>query len=91
MSTLEPIAVDRLEELVAGAVPEGAREASLLGLVRQLRVDASPAPARLRARVRELGEEPAPRRARFAWRRWTLAFALVLLVLAAAGLERSDL
>lgn len=85
MSTIEPIAVDRLEELVAGAVPEGAREASLLGRVRQLRVDAAPAPARLRARVRELGEEPAQRRARFTRRRWTLAFVLVLLVLAAAA------
>lgn len=85
MSTIEPIAVDRLEKLVAGAVPEGAREASLLGLVRQLRVDAAPAPARLRARVRELGEEPAQRRARFTRRRWTLAFVLVLLVLAAAA------
>jgi hypothetical protein len=85
MSTFEPIAAARLEELLAGAVPEGAREAQFQGVVRQLRVDAAPAPASLRARVREIGTESASRRARLVPRRSAVAFAILVVLFAAAA------
>ena len=82
------IAPDRLEELLGGALPEGEREARLQGLVRELRVEAPPAPPTLLERVREIGQEP-PRRRRidFLPRRRVLVLAALLVVLAAfAGL-----
>lgn len=86
MPVSDPIAPDRLEELLGGAVPEGEREALVQGLVRELRAGAPAAPAPLRARVHELAEQPARRRRRFAPRRRTaLAFTGVLLAVAAAG------
>ncbi|HXV57777.1 MAG TPA: hypothetical protein VD704_07910, partial [Gaiellaceae bacterium] len=85
MPAPEPLAPDRLEELVGGALPEGEREARLQGLARELRADAGAAPPVLRERVRRLAAEP-PRRRELTWRpRATLAVALVLLAVAALG------
>ena len=61
MPTTDPLAPDRLEELLGGAVPEGEREALVQGLVRELRAGATVAPAPLRARVGELSEQPVRR------------------------------
>jgi hypothetical protein len=81
----DPIAPDRLEELLGSALPEGEREARVQGLVRELRSDAGPAPSALRERVRTLAAEP-PRRREPAWRpRAALAVALVLVAVAAVG------
>ena len=82
------IAPDRLEELLGGALPEGEREARLQGLVRELRVEAPPAPPTLLERVREIGEQP-PRRRRINLlpRRQVLALAALVICLGAfAGL-----
>ena len=54
MPVSDPIAPDRLEELLGGAVPEGEREALVQGLVRELRAGAPTAPAPLRSRVNAL-------------------------------------
>jgi hypothetical protein len=82
------IAPDRLEELLGGALPEGEREARLQGLVRELRAEAPPAPPTLLERVREIGQEqPRRRRIDFLPRRQVVAFAALIVVLAAfAGL-----
>ena len=82
MRSPEPITPDRLEELLRGAVPEAEREARFQGLVRELRGDAQPAPAALRARVRTLSG-PAPGRPP-ALRRRRLALVLVPAILAGA-------
>jgi Domain of unknown function (DUF4349) len=84
MPVSDPIAPERLEELLGGAVPEGEREALVQGLVRELRAGASAAPAPLRARVHDLAEQPARRR-RVLPRRTALALACVLLALAAVA------
>ena len=82
------IAPDRLEELLGGALPEGEREARLQGLVRELRAEAPPVPPTLLERVREIGQEPPPRRrVAFLPRRQAVALAALIVVLAAfAGL-----
>ncbi len=82
------IAPDRLEELLGGALPEGEREARLQGLVRELRAEAPPVPPTLLERVREIGQEPPPRRrVAFLPRRQVLALAVLLVCLVAvAGL-----
>jgi Domain of unknown function (DUF4349) len=85
MPSPDPIAPDRLEELLGGALPEAEREARLQGLVRELRADAPAAPEPLRARVRALGEQPARRRRALPRRRTALALAFVLLAVAAIG------
>jgi Domain of unknown function (DUF4349) len=85
MPVSDPIAPDRLEELLGGAVPEGEREALVQGLVRELRAGAPTAPAQLRARVHELAEQPVRRRRALPRRRTALAFAMVLLAVAAVG------
>jgi Domain of unknown function (DUF4349) len=85
MPTPDLVAPDRLEELLGGALPEAEREARLQGLVRELRADAPAAPTSLRARVRELGEQPARRRRALPRRRTALALAFVLLAVAGVG------
>lgn len=85
MPVSDPIAPDRLEELLGGAVPEGEREALVQGLVRELRAGAPAAPASVRARVHELAEQPARRSRILPRRRPALALAFVLLALAAVG------
>ena len=45
MPAPDPIAPERIEELLGGAVPEGEGEALVQGLVRELRADAPVAPA----------------------------------------------
>jgi len=81
MPTPETLAPDRAERLLAGDVPETAREALVAGLVRELRAGSSEAPERLRARVAEL-RTPAPRRPR---RRARVALVLAVLALAAVA------
>jgi Domain of unknown function (DUF4349) len=85
MPSPDPIAPDRLEELLGGALPEAEREARLQGLLRELRADAPAAPASLRARVRALEDRPARRRVVLPRRRTALAFAVVLLAVAGVG------
>jgi hypothetical protein len=82
MPTSEPIAPDRLEELLGGAVPEGEREALVQGLVRELRTEAPAAPAPLRQRVRALAEQPVARRPALPRPRVVLALAFVLVAVA---------
>jgi Domain of unknown function (DUF4349) len=82
MPTPDPIAPDRLEELMGGVVPEGEREALVQGLVRELRTGAPVAPAPLRERVRTLAEQPARRRPALPRRRTALALAFVLVAVA---------
>jgi hypothetical protein len=82
MRAPDQIAPDRLEELLGGAVPEGEREALVQGLVRELRAEAPATPAPLRARVRELAEQPVRRRRALPRRRTALALAFVLVVVA---------
>ena len=84
MPTSDPLAPDRLEELLRGIPPEGEREALLQGLVRELRSDAPGAPKPLWLRVRALAEAPPRRRAVVTRRRAALAVAL-LTVVAAVG------
>jgi hypothetical protein len=88
MPSPDLIAPDRLEELMGGAVPEGEHEARVQGLVRELRVGGTPAPASLRARVAALGDEAPRRRATLPRRRLALALALALalVLVAAAGI-----
>jgi hypothetical protein len=85
MPTRDPIAPDRLEELLGGAVPEGEREALVQGLARELRTGAPVAPAPLRERVRTLADQPARRRPALPRRRTALALAFVLVAVAAVG------
>ncbi|MGH3030642.1 MAG: DUF4349 domain-containing protein [Gaiellaceae bacterium] len=80
MRSPEPIAPDRLEELLCGALPEAEREARFQGLVRELRGDAPPAPEALRGRVQALGGELPRRRPAFGRRRLTLVLAPAILV-----------
>ncbi len=82
MPVSDPIASDRLEELLGGAVPEGEREALVQGLVRELRAGAPAAPAPLRARVHELAGQPARRSRALPRPRTALALAFVLLAVA---------
>ncbi|HSK15988.1 MAG TPA: DUF4349 domain-containing protein [Gaiellaceae bacterium] len=82
MSSPDPIAPDRLEELLGGALPEGEREALVQGLVRELRAGQAPAPEAVRERVRALGGERPRRRAP----RLGLALAAGLVLLAVAAL-----
>jgi Domain of unknown function (DUF4349) len=84
METSESLALDRLEALLRGNLPEGEREARLQGLVRELRSDAPGAPEPLRLRVRAL-TKASPRRRALVTRRWAalvLAFALPAVVAA---------
>lgn len=87
MPSPDPVAPERLEALLGGAVPEGRDEARLQGLARELRVGGASAPPRLHERVARLGETP-PRRRPAPSRRRLLALALVsgLLGVAGAGL-----
>jgi hypothetical protein len=85
MPTRDPIAPDRLEELLGGAVPEGEREALVQGLVRELRAEAPVARPLLRERVRNLVDQPTSRRPALPRRRTALALAFVLV--AAAGVS----
>ena len=85
-------APDRLEELMGGAVPEGAHEARVQGLARELRIGGTSAPASLRERVAALGDDGPRRRAALLRRRPALAVALVLVAVAGvgAGIDRRD-
>jgi hypothetical protein len=85
MPSPDLIAPDRLEELLAGALPEAEREARLQGLVRELRADAPAAPASLRVRVSALEEQPERRPRGLPRRRTALALAFVLVAVAAVG------
>ncbi|HEU4450966.1 MAG TPA: DUF4349 domain-containing protein [Gaiellaceae bacterium] len=87
MPSPDPVAPERLEALLGGAVPEGRDEARLQGLARELRVGGASAPPRLHERVARLGETP-PRRRPAPSRRRLLPLALVsgLLGVAGAGL-----
>jgi hypothetical protein len=85
MPSPDLIAPDRVEELLGGAVPEGEHEARVQGLVRELRVGGTPAPASLRARVIALEDETPRRRAPLPRRRLALALALVLVAVAVVG------
>lgn len=85
MPVSDPIAPERLEELLGGALPEAEREARVQGLVRELRAGAVAAPAPLRARVRALEAGPARRRRALSRRRTALALAFVLVAVAAVG------
>jgi Domain of unknown function (DUF4349) len=85
MRSPDVIAPDRLEELLRGAVPEGADEAVLGGLVRELRASAAPAPDALRARVAELRAPQRRIRPRPRPRRIALALAAMLVIAAVAG------
>jgi hypothetical protein len=79
MPTSETLAPERVERLVAGDVPETAREALVAGLVRELRAAPAEPPEELRARVAALrapAGRPRPRRLR-------LVVALALLAVAA--------
>jgi Domain of unknown function (DUF4349) len=82
MPTRDPIAPDRLEELLGGAVPEGEREAFVQGLVRELRTEAPVARPLLRERVRNLVDQPERRRPALPRRRTALALAFVLVAIA---------
>jgi hypothetical protein len=83
MSSPELVLPNRLEELLAGAVPESEREASLQGLVRELRADTPAAGATLRARVE--GLSTAPREPRFGRRaRSVIVFAVLGSLIGAA-------
>jgi hypothetical protein len=65
MPTSETLAPERVERLVAGGVPETAREALVAGLVRELRAAPAEPPEELRGRVAALREpagRPRPRR-----------------------------
>jgi len=67
MPTPETLAPERVERLVAGDLPETAREALVAGLVRELRAAPAEPPEALRARVAALRAptaRPRPRRAR---------------------------
>ena len=85
MPSPDLIAPDRVEELLGGAVPEGEHEARVQGLVRELRLGGTPAPAPLRVRVTTLGDETPRRRAALPRRRVALALALVLVAIAGIG------
>jgi hypothetical protein len=86
MLTPELIAPARIEELLAGAVPDTDAEASLQGLMRQLRSSPTGAPDELRGRVRALDAEP-PRSQKFSSRRRAaLVFASLALAAIAASL-----
>ena len=85
MPSPDLIAPDRVEELLGGAVPEGEHEARVQGLVRELRLGGTPAPAPLRVRVTTLGDETPRRRAALPRRRVVLALALVLVAIAGIG------
>jgi hypothetical protein len=85
MPTRDPIAPDRLEELLGGAVPEGEREALIQGLVRELRTGAPGAPAPLREHVRTLADQQARRRPALPRRRTAVALAFVLVAVAGVG------
>ena len=85
MPSPDLIAPDRVEELLGGAVPEGEHEARVQGLVRELRLGGSPAPASLRVRIAALGDETPRRRAALPRRRVALALALVLVAIAGIG------
>ncbi len=85
MHSPDAIAADRLDRLLAGAVPESEREARMQGLLRELRVAAPPASQRLRERVRAL-EEVSPRRPLFTWRRAALVAASAVAGIVAAAL-----
>jgi hypothetical protein len=85
MPSSDPIAPDRVEELLGGAVPEGEQEALVQGLVRELRLGGASAPASLQARVTALGDETPRRRAALPRRRLALALALVLAAVSLVG------
>ncbi len=80
MPSPEPIAPDRLEELLAGSPPDVEWEARVQGLLRELRAGAPPAPEPLQARVGALGDAPKRRRRQLPVRRVALALALVFVV-----------
>ena len=77
----------RVDDLVAGALPEREAEARLQGLVRALRAEAPPAPQRLRDRVvAARADARRPARPHVAWRRAAVVAAPVVLALAAGAL-----
>jgi hypothetical protein len=80
MPSPEPIAPERLEELLAGSPPDVEQEARVQGLVRELRAGSPSAPEPLRARVSALGEQPKRRRRALPVRRAALALALLAVV-----------
>ncbi|MGH3024089.1 MAG: DUF4349 domain-containing protein [Gaiellaceae bacterium] len=86
MRSPDPIAEDRLEELLGGAVPEAEYEARVQGLVRELRAGGPLAPAALLGRVSELGKEPVRARRRVPVPRWRPALAIGLVLLLLAGM-----
>lgn len=89
MNSPDLIPADRLEQILAGAAPEGARERHVAGLARELRADAPAAPETVRTRVRESAARvPTPTSAVSRFRpALALAAALMLALVAAAGIS----
>jgi hypothetical protein len=85
MHSPDAIAADRLDRLLAGAVPESEREARMQGLLREVRVAVPPASQRLRERVRALEEVP-PRRPLVTWSRAAFVAASAVAGVVAAAL-----
>ena len=79
-----PEVVVRLEELLAGAVPDTGAEARLQGLVRELRGASVAAPLSLQERVAGIGAAAQPRLRRPS-RRLVAVLAVTILVLAAGA------
>jgi Domain of unknown function (DUF4349) len=90
MSTPELIAPDRLEELLAGALPDTEREADLQGLALTLRTNAPPASQALRERVRAVGPSPARRGLPIPRRRLALVLMPAVLIAAAGSVVAGD-
>jgi hypothetical protein len=80
VTTTDPISAERLEELLAGAIPEREAEARVQGLARALRADAPAAPERLRARLSSTEQGSTPPRRRSAPLRLALVAVPALIV-----------
>jgi hypothetical protein len=78
------IAPERLEQLIAGALPDTDREARVQGLALELRSSVSPAPERLRERVRSL-PSTSPRRSLVPRRRLAAVLVPACLIVAVVG------
>jgi hypothetical protein len=90
MPSPDLIAPERLEQLLAGALPDTDREARVQGLALELRSSAAPAPESLRQRVRALPSPPPrrrlfPRRRLLSPRRLVAVLVPTCLVAAVAG------
>lgn len=84
MQSPDLIAPERLEQLIAGALPDTDREARMQGLALELRSSVSPAPERLRERIQSR-PSPAPRRSLVSRRRLTAVLVPACLLVTVAG------